>query len=863
MKFFTAFLATETNTFAAAPTGWGCFREYGIFRGDASTRDPQGFGLYPLTLRRWLAEQGHELVESTTAFAMPLGRTVREVYEGLRDEILADLQAAHAAGPLDGVILVLHGAMVADGYDDCEGDLIERARAIVGPTVPIGVELDLHCHYTALMQRSADVIVAYKEYPHTDALPRLREVLDIVLKAAQGLVKPSTAVFDCKMVGLWHTTREPMAGFVRRMQAVEQQAGVLSVSLGHGFPWADVAEGGAKLWVTTDNDAALAAALAEQLGREFWALREQTRTPNLSIGDALTQALAVQGGPVVLADVAEGGAKLWVTTDNDAALAAALAEQLGREFWALREQTRTPNLSIGDALTQALAVQGGPVVLADVADNAGGGAMSDSTFILRELLAQGIADVAIGGFWDLGAVQICSDAGVGARVELRLGGKGGPASGAPLDLSATVMAVVEDFYQPGLNGSSDGGDRMALGRSVWVRLADGIDIALISKRSQVLDPQLFTGLGIELARKRLIVVKSAQHFHARFAPLAKAVFYVSTPGTVNTDFASLPYRVRSLDYWPRVADPHWLAPAAQPPGRLYEIDGLRLHLHLSGPVPTDPRQPTIVIESGAGTVSPVYARLQRTLARKYPVCSYDRPGLGWSQPDAQPLDAERNARRLHALLDAAGVRGPLLFIGHSLGGLLMRVYTGLYPEQVAGLMMLDASHPDQFALYDEAPTEQMAAERAKRVKLRAGGPPPPEFAMIDAVCADMPEVAEQVKSTFTPEAVDAMLYEVQGLRQVGSQAAAAPDLGERPLVVLWAPKPPAPTGIEGLDAVYQRWPGYQQAHAELSTRGRVRELAGSEHMSIAVLPPFVAQVAEEVDALMAQIAAAPGRRREP
>ncbi len=796
MKFFTAFLATETNTFAAAPTGWGCFQQYGIYRGDASTRDPQGFGLYPLMLRRWLAEQGHELVESTTAFAMPLGRTVRAVYERLRDEILADLQAAHAAGPLDGVILVLHGAMVADGYDDCEGDLIERARAIVGPTVPIGVELDLHCHYTALMQRSADVIVAYKEYPHTDALPRLREVLDIVTKAAQGRVKPITAVFDCKMVGLWHTTREPMAGFVRRMQAVEQQPGVLSVSLGHGFPWADVAEGGAKLWVTTDNDAALAATLAEELGREFWSLREQTRTPNLSVGDALAQAQAVQGGPVVLADVA---------------------------------------------------------------DNAGGGAMSDSTFILREVLAQGIVDVAIGGFWDLGAVQICSDAGVGARVDLRLGGKGGPASGEPLDLSATVMAVVEDFYQPGLNGADD---RMALGRSIWVRLANGIDIALISKRSQVLDPQLFTGLGIVLGNKKLIVVKSAQHFHARFAPLAKAVFYVSTPGTVNTDFARLPYRVRSLDYWPRVADPHWVAPAAQPPGQLYEIDGLRLHLHLSGPAPTDPRQPTIVIESGAGTVSPVYARLQRTLARKYSVCSYDRPGLGWSQPDAQPLDAERNARRLNALLDAAGVRGPLLFIGHSLGGLLMRVYTGLYPEQVAGLMMLDASHPEQFTFYNEAPTEQMAAERAKRVKLRAGGPPPPEFAMIDAVCADMPEVAEQVKSTVTPEAVDAMLYEVLGLQQVGRQAAAAPDLGERPLMVLWAPKPSAPTGIEGLDTVYRRWPSYQQAHADLSTRGRVRELAGSEHMSIAVLPPFVAQVAEEIDALMAQIASDPGRRME-
>jgi microcystin degradation protein MlrC len=789
MKFFSAFLATETKTFAAAPTGWGGFQEYGIFRGDASTRDPQGFGLYPLTLRQWLAVDGHELVESTTAFAMPLGRTVREVYERLRDDILADLRAAHQAGPVDGVVLILHGAMVADGYDDCEGDLIARVREIVGPAVPIGVELDLHCHYTALMQRSADVIVAYKEYPHTDALPRLREILDIVLDAAQGRVRPTTAVFDCKMVGLWHTTREPMAGFVRRMQAVEQQPGVLSVSLGHGFPWADVPETGAKLWVATDNDPALAARLAEELGREFWSLREQTGTPTLTVAQALDQARAVQGGPVVLADMA---------------------------------------------------------------DNAGGGAMSDSTFILREVLAQGLGDVAIGGFWDLGAVHICSDAGVGARVDLRLGGKGGPTSGDPLDLSATVMAVVDDFGQPGLIG---GDDRMALGRSVWVRLADGIDIALISKRSQVLSPELFTGLGIDLAGKKLIVVKSAQHFHAQFAPLAKAILYVSTPGTVNMDFAHLPYRVRSLDYWPRVADPHWTAPAVPPPGRLYEIEGLSLHLHLSGPAPADAQQPTIVIESGAGTVSPLYARLQQTLARKYPVCSYDRPGLGWSQTDALPLDAERNARRLHALLAAAGVRGPLLFIGHSLGGLLMRVYTGLYPEQVAGLMMLDASHPDQFALYNEAPTEQMAAERAKRVELRNGGAAPPQFAVIDAVYADMPEVAGQMKSSYTPEALDAMLYEVLGLEQVARQAAAAPDLGDRPLVVLWAPKPQTTTGIEGVDAVYQRWPGYQAAHAALSTRGRARELAGSEHMSIAVLPPFVAQVAEEIDAVMAQIAA--------
>ncbi len=484
---FGAFLATETNTYAAAPTGWGSFQEYGIHHGDGAARDPQGIGAPMADLRRLLAAEGHALVESLSAFAQPLGRTVRAVYEALRDEILADLRAA---GPVDGVILVLHGAMVAEGYEDCEGDLIARVREIVGPRVPIGVELDLHCHYTALMQRSADVIVAYKEYPHVDALPRLQELLRIVLDTAEGRVRPSAAMFDCKMVGLWHTTREPMAGFVRRMQELERQPGVLSVSLGHGFPWGDVPESGARLWVATDDNPALAAVLATQLGREFWALRHATATPMLEIDAAL--------------DRVEHSA-------------------------------------------------GGPVVIADIADNAGGGAMSDSSFILQALLARGVRDVAIGAFWDLGAIQLCRDAGVGARIALRLGGKCGPASGTPVDLEVVVKAVLDRHVQVGLNST----DEIApLGPSVWVQAAGGLDIVLVSVRSQTFSPMVFTGLGIALADKRLIVVKSTQHFHAQFAPLAREILYVTTPGAIDMDFARLPYRVRDLDYWPRVADPH-------------------------------------------------------------------------------------------------------------------------------------------------------------------------------------------------------------------------------------------------------------------------------------------------------------------
>lgn len=483
-KFFIASLATETNTFAAAPTGLGGFEEYGIFHGDASKRAPGGTGAFMRFLRDLIEADGNEVVEGLCALAQPAGRTVRHVYEALRGRILDDLRAAM---PVDAVQLLLHGAMAAEGYDDCEGDLIAHMRAIAGPDVAIGVELDLHCHFTALMQRAADINIAFKQYPHIDAEPRARELYQILKDTAAGRVRPVTAVHECKMVGLWHTTGEPMASFVSRMQAVERQPGVLSVSLGHGFPWGDVPEAGAKLWVVTDNDLALAQSLASQLGNAFWQLRGE-------IGAAA--------------------------------------------------------LTIDAALDIALVPGERPVVMADIADNPGGGAPGDSTFILRRLAEHQVGNAVVGALWDLGAIHTCQSAGVGATLDLRIGGKCGPTSGMPLDLRVVVRAIVLEHSQSAL------GTRERLGTCVWVEAANGLHIVLASIRTQTYGTDLFTGLGITLEDKQLIVVKSTQHFHAEFAPLARAVLYVTTPGTMTSDFASIPYRQRTLDFWPRVPDPH-------------------------------------------------------------------------------------------------------------------------------------------------------------------------------------------------------------------------------------------------------------------------------------------------------------------
>lgn len=491
MKVFIAGLDTETNTFAPIPTGHQSFADYFIAHGDASLRDLNYCSEQLHTWRRRAEAREWTVAESLCAVAEPGGTVVRAVYETFRDEILADLRAAM---PVDMVLLALHGAMVAVGYDDCEGDLLARVRAVVGGKVPVGAELDLHCHLSEAMVSNATALITYKEYPHVDIRDRAEELFALIADAATGKTRPAMALFDCRMIGTYLTTEQPVRGFVDRMGALEGHDGVLSVSLGHGFPWADVADVG-------------------------------TRT--------------------------------LVITDGDAPRATRLARRLGEEFFALRQASRPRYLGIDEALDRALASDAGPVVLADVADNAGGGAPGDSTFIVRRILERGITDVASAIYWDPLAVRFCREAGLGATLDLRLGGKCGIASGVPLDLRVTVKGLGDDLTQR--FGTMP--DKM--GSAAWVQ-ANGVDLVLNTFRTQTFHPEAMTRLGLDPARRKIVVVKSSQHFHAGFAPIAKAIYYVNAPGTLSPEIERIPYTKIARPYWPRVEDPFAVRPSGRP-----------------------------------------------------------------------------------------------------------------------------------------------------------------------------------------------------------------------------------------------------------------------------------------------------------
>ena len=483
MKVFIACLGTETNTFSNMPTGLINFQETMLYHGDA-TRDSTALFAMPLIIWREKAEAvGAEVVESLAAFAQPAGPTMRTVYEDFRSEILTDLATAM---PVDLVLLCLHGAMVADGYDDCEGDLTQRVRQIVGPDTVIGVELDLHCSITQTLTDHADVIITFKEYPHIDPPDRAHELFDICWQTLQGEVKPVMNLHDLQMISMWRTPVEPAASIVREMHELETRDTVLSVSHAHGFPWGDVPDASAKLLVVTDND--------------------------------------IETGRKIASDLAE-------------------------TIWSLRDETHPTGLSIDEAFDTALASESGPIIMADHADNAGVGAPSDSTYILQTILDKNVENVASGFYWDPVAVRFCVEAGVGAEFTLRIGGKVGEGSGQPVDLPITVRKIVSNAEQ------SFGRAKQTMGCGVWVSAANNLDIFLNSIRTQTFHPDAFEQFGLKISDKKIVVVKSTQHFYAGFAPIAESVLYVSAPGSINMNFSEIGFKKFTDPYWPKVADP--------------------------------------------------------------------------------------------------------------------------------------------------------------------------------------------------------------------------------------------------------------------------------------------------------------------
>ena len=485
MRMFVASLATETNTFSPLPVDRRAF-ERAFYAPPGRHPETPTLCSAPVVAARSRAKtDGITLIEGTSTWAEPAGLVSRGGYESLRDEILSQLRAAM---PVDIALFGLHGAMVADGYDDTEGDLLARAREIAGPKAVIGAEYDMHCHITEKRVAAANISILFKEFPHTDFLARAEELVDIAIRAARGEIRPMAALFDCRTLDHGFMTSHPMGrAFVDRIHAMEGKDGILSISLGHGFTPADVPDVGNKVLVHTDGDLAKAKALAEEIGREFIAFGRSGVSPHVKPEEVSRIANETKGQPVVFAD-------RW--------------------------------------------------------DNPGGGVPGDGTIMIEELLRHTETPSAVGVLWDPIAVDLCRAAGKGACLWLRIGGKATPISGRSVDAHVVVRAVADDLVIPFEQS------RVSMGPAAAVTIGN-LDIVLATGRAQTFSPDAFTNLGIDLTQKKIVVVKSSNHFHAAFSKIAAAIHHLDCGGPFPPDVRKIPYTKLRRPISP--LDPHpWL-----------------------------------------------------------------------------------------------------------------------------------------------------------------------------------------------------------------------------------------------------------------------------------------------------------------
>jgi microcystin degradation protein MlrC len=323
------------------------------------------------------------------------------------------------------------------------------------------------------MLAKATLIIACKEYPHTDYAERGAEMLDLLEAAHLGRIRPVMAAARAPVLGLYPTTVEPMAEFVRDLTAAEKPP-ILSLSALHGFFDADHAYAGASVIAIADGDPAAAEAEAARQAARFIALAGSQKPLGLPLAEALEEARRRQG----------------------------------------------------------------LVILADIADNPGGGAAGDDTLMLEALIREFHEPAAIGMIFDPVAVAFARDAGVGGELDLRIGGKIGPRSGQPVDLRVRIMALGEDARQAAFGV---GPPRLPLGRTATVRWRS-LDIVLTDLRQQVFSRHCFTDNGVDLLSKRLVAVKSTQHFHRDFSAIADHVIWCDPRGELLPSASYNPYR---------------------------------------------------------------------------------------------------------------------------------------------------------------------------------------------------------------------------------------------------------------------------------------------------------------------------------
>ncbi|HEY4470363.1 MAG TPA: M81 family metallopeptidase [Stellaceae bacterium] len=498
----------ETNTFAPQRATWADFERAdawpGFVRGPELIDAVEGFNIPIAGAVKTLQELGHDLVPLCWCSAPPSSYVERDAYEKVASSILEDLAAA---GPLDGLYLDLHGAMVAEHHEDGEGELLRRIRAQAGDRIPIVTSLDYHTNMTPEMVRYASAMIGYRTYPHIDMAAtgsRAARLLDRLLKDRRPLYKAYRQI-DFLIPLVWQCTlTEPAKGIFELIDEVEQGSRPSGVRGG--------AQGGSRHGL-----------------------------PGGSHNQGIVSITHTPGFPP--ADIKECGPALVVYgLDRDAAEAAAdrIAQAIGEREAKFAGRLYTPDEAVTEALRIA-ARASRPVLLADVQDNPGAGGTSDTVGLLRALIAHRAKAAVIGMIVDPEAAQRAATLGEGALLDCGVGAKVGYAGETPVEAEWRIVRVGDGRFTG--TGPMYGGAKFQIGPMALITdEASGVSAVLASKRIQAVDQEMFRHVGVEPAEVPILGLKSTVHFRAHFQPIAEEILCVNSPGAHVSDPAELPYR---------------------------------------------------------------------------------------------------------------------------------------------------------------------------------------------------------------------------------------------------------------------------------------------------------------------------------
>lgn len=396
------------------------------------------------------------------------------------------------AGEIDAICLALHGAGSAEGIDDIEGAILKAVRELVGPELPVIVTLDLHCHMTTEMVEQSTALMIVHEYPHIDCYECGFSAIELAYRTVRREVSPVMRMISLPMFIPPTTTYSGPAYEIKQRCKHWEDKGLLHVSFGHGFPHTDV--------------------------------------------------------PVIASNV-------MAIADGDAKLAEEAAMDVANQVWNSREEFRPRYPDPATALTKAKEAAHGPVVIAEVSDNTGGGAPGCGTHLLKAMLEADLPNSAFGFIYDPVASDQAHAAGPGATISIEIGGQIDPdCLGAPIQVEAYVKSVTDGRFI--VQSEMGGGKQIDLGK--MARLVIGnVDIIIGSERYQTIDPELFLLHGIDVTRYKIIALKSQNHFLSGFGTLAAEVIRTDPPGWTPSDLSHLDYQRISRPIWPLDDNVKW------------------------------------------------------------------------------------------------------------------------------------------------------------------------------------------------------------------------------------------------------------------------------------------------------------------